>query len=419
MNDLANNQVLSSTRRVKSIRSLLPFLGPAFIAGVAYIDPGNFATNIASGSQYGYMLLWVVLVSNLMAILIQILSAKLGIATGKNLPEVARENLPKSVSFGLWIQGELVVMATDLAEFIGAALGLYLLFGIPLLPAALIAAVGSYAILELQRRGFRPIEAVIAGMVFIVVIAFVIQVIFAQPNYSEVLQGFFTPQFKGVDSVMMAAGILGATVMPHAIYLHSALTQKRIIGRNDVERKRIFRFEFIDILIAMSIAGVVNACMLIVAAALFHKNGLNVQDLDVAFQQFGEVVGTFSAILFGIGLLSSGLASSAVGTMSGDIIMQGFIRRRISLYLRRAITVLPPILIIAIGVNPTTALVISQIILSFGIPFALIPLIVFTSNKQIMGNLANRRITNILAIAIAMIIILLNVILVIQTFSNI
>jgi len=227
MSDLSNTQVMSSTGRVKGIRNLLPFLGPAFIAGVAYIDPGNFATNIASGSQYGYMLLWVVLVSNVMAILIQVLSAKLGIATGKNLPEVARENLPKSVSFGLWIQGELVVMATDLAEFIGAALGLYLLVGIPLLPAALIAAVGSFAILELQRRGFRPLEAVIAAMVFIVVIAFIVQVIFAQPNYSEVLQGFITPQFKGTDSVMMAAGILGATVMPHAIYLHSALTQKK------------------------------------------------------------------------------------------------------------------------------------------------------------------------------------------------
>jgi len=256
-------------------------------------------------------------------------------------------------------------------------------------------------------------------MVFIVVIAFVMQVIFAQPNYSEVLQGFFTPQFKGVDSVMMSAGILGATVMPHAIYLHSALTQKRIIGRNEAERKRIFRFEFIDILIAMSIAGIVNASMLIVAAALFNKHGLNVQDLDVAFQQFGEIIGPFSALLFGIGLLSSGLASSAVGTMSGDIIMQGFIKRRISLYLRRAITVLPPILFIANGVNPTTALVISQIILSFGIPFALIPLILFTNNKRIMGNLANRRITNILAIAIAVIIISLNVFLLVQTFSSI
>ncbi|PLR84004.1 Nramp family divalent metal transporter [Bacillus sp. V33-4] len=404
--------------RARGIKRLVPFLGPAFIAGVAYIDPGNFATNIASGSQYGYMLLWVVLVSNLMAILIQALSAKLGIATGKNLPEVSRENFPKPVSFGLWIQGELVVIATDLAEFIGAALGLYLLFGISLLPAAIIAAIGSFAILELQRRGVRPLEAGITGMVFIVVIAFGLQVLYSQPDTGAIFNGLFTPQFSGADSVMLAAGILGATVMPHAIYLHSALTQKRIVGRTEGERKRIFRFEFIDILIAMVIAGGVNASMLIVAAALFHKNGLNVRDLDLAFNQFGELVGPFSAILFGIGLLSSGLASSSVGTMSGDIIMQGYIKRRIPLYLRRAITVIPPILIIAMGVNPTTALVISQVILSFGIPFALIPLILFTSNKKIMGSLANHKITNAMAWAIAIVIITLNIFLLIQTFAN-
>ncbi|OBZ13637.1 Nramp family divalent metal transporter [Bacillus sp. FJAT-26390] len=420
MNEAAKEQSVNEllSGRTKGLKKLLPFLGPAFIAGVAYIDPGNFATNIAAGSQYGYMLLWVVLVSNLMAILIQALSAKLGIATEKNLPEVSRENFPKPVSFGLWIQGELVVIATDLAEFIGAALGLYLLFGIPLLPSAIIAAIGSFAILELQRRGFRSLEAGIMGMVFIVVLAFGLQVLYSQPNTGEILNGLFTPQFKGVDSVMLAAGILGATVMPHAIYLHSALTQKRIVGRTEGERKRIFRFEFIDIMIAMIIAGVVNASMLIVAAALFFKNGLNVQDLDVAFTKFGDLVGPFSAILFGIGLLASGLASSAVGTMSGDIIMQGFIRRRIPLYLRRLITVIPPIVIIAIGVNPTTALVISQIILSFGIPFALIPLIMFTSNKKIMGSLVNHKVTNVLAWTIALVIISLNVFLLFQTLTH-
>lgn len=403
----------------KNRRKILLFLGPAFIAGVAYIDPGNFATNITAGSEYGYMLLWVVLVSNLMAILIQSLSAKLGIATGKNLPEVSRENLPKSVSFGLWIQGELVVMATDLAEFIGAALGLYLLFGIPLLPAALISAVGSFAILELQRRGVRPLEAGIAGMVFIVVIAFGLQIFLAQPSTTSILTGLFIPQFKGVDSVMLAAGILGATVMPHAIYLHSALTQKRIVGKTDKERKKIFKFEFIDILIAMIIAGAVNACMLIVAAALFFNNGLKVQDLDVAYNQFSELIGPFSAILFGVALLAAGLASSSVGTMSGDIIMQGYIKRRIPLYLRRVITIIPPLIIISIGVNPTTALVISQIILSFGIPFALIPLIIFTSNKKIMGELVNHKLTTTFAWIIASVIIALNIFLLIQTIQNI
>uniref|UniRef100_UPI0034D63DE0 Nramp family divalent metal transporter n=1 Tax=Bacillus wiedmannii TaxID=1890302 RepID=UPI0034D63DE0 len=242
---------LALNGETKGWKRLLPFLGPAFIASVAYIDPGNFATNIAAGSQYGYLLLWVIFASNLMAVLIQTLSAKLGIATGNNLPEIARENFPKPVSIGLWIQGELVIMATDLAEFIGAALGLYLLFGIPMLPAALITAVGSFIILEFQRRGFRPLEAIITGMIFIVVIAFGIQVFYAKPELSPLLSGLFLPKFQGVDSILLAAGILGATVMPHAIYLHSALTQRRVVGTTDEQKKKIFRFEFIDIIIAM------------------------------------------------------------------------------------------------------------------------------------------------------------------------
>ncbi|WP_144510769.1 Nramp family divalent metal transporter [Bacillus sp. FJAT-22090] len=400
------------------ISRLLPFLGPAFIAGVAYIDPGNFATNISAGSEHGYLLLWVVLVSNLMAILIQSLSAKLGIATGKNLPEISRERFPKAVSIGLWIQGELIIIATDLAEFIGAALGLYLLFGIPLLPSALIAAVGSFVILELQRRGVRSFEAGITGMLFIVAIAFGLQVFLAKPDAGSIVAGLFTPKFDGVDSVMLAAGILGATVMPHAIYLHSALTKNRIVGRTESEKKRIFRFEFVDILIAMVIAGTVNASMLIVAAALFFKGGLRVDSLDVAFQLFGEMIGPFAAILFGIALLASGLASSSVGTLSGDVIMQGYIRRRIPLYLRRAITIIPPIIVIAMGVNATTALILSQVILSFGIPFALVPLIVFTSNKKIMGSLVNHKITALFAWAIAIVIIVLNIFLIIQTILD-
>lgn len=416
-----NNTTIQSAQAVlggktQGIKRLLPFLGPAFVAAIAYIDPGNFATNIAGGSKYGYLLLWVVLVSNLMAILIQSMSAKLGIATGKNLPEVARQQFPKPVSIGLWIQAELVVMATDLAEFIGASLGLYLLFGIPLLPAALIAAVGSFAILELQRRGFRSLEAGITGLLFIVVLAFITQLFFAKPEITPILNGFLVPQFKGVDSVLLAAGILGATVMPHAIYLHSALTQRRVVGTTEEDRRKIFRFEFIDILIAMFIAGAINASMLIVAAALFFKNGLQVQDLDVAFQQLGHLVGPVSSILFGVSLLASGLSSSSVGTMSGDIIMQGFIKRRIPLYLRRCITMLPPLTIIALGVNPTHALVMSQVVLSFGIAFALIPLIMFTSNRRLMGSLVNRRITTILAWCVATLIIVLNVFLLFQTF---
>ncbi|WP_254506033.1 Nramp family divalent metal transporter [Bacillus altitudinis] len=402
--------------RVKGFRRLLPFLGPAFIAAIAYIDPGNFATNIAAGSKYGYLLLWVILISNLMALLIQSLSAKLGIATGKNLPEIAREEFPKPVSIGLWIQGELVIIATDLAEFIGAALGLYLLFRIPLLEASIIAAIGSFAILELQRRGYRALEAGITGMLFVVVIAFAVQTFVAKPDLASVAGGLFIPRFEGTDSVLLAAGILGATVMPHAIYLHSALTQRRVVGRTEKEKKLIFRFEFLDILIAMVVAGAINASMLIVAAALFFKNGLFVEDLDVAFQHFGTLAGPVSAILFGVGLLVAGLSSSSVGTLSGDIIMQGFIQYRIPLYVRRLITIIPPIAIIASGVNPTSALVMSQVVLSFGIAFALIPLILFTSKKRIMGDLTNARWVTGISWVIAALVVALNLFLIVDTF---
>lgn len=400
----------------KGFKRLLPFLGPAFIAAIAYIDPGNFATNISAGSKFGYMLLWVILFSNLMAFLIQVLSAKLGIATGKNLPEIARDRYPKWVSAGLWIQGELVIMATDLAEFIGAALGLNLLFGIPMVEAAIIAAIGSFAILELQRRGYRALEAGIAGLLFVVVIAFALQTFFAKPDAASVLEGLFIPKIDGMDSVLLATGILGATVMPHAIYLHSALTQRRVVGKTDSERKKIFRFETIDILIAMVIAGAINASMLIVAAALFFKNGLYVEDLDVAYQQFGHYIGPASAILFGIGLLAAGLSSSSVGTLSGDIIMQGFIRYRIPLYLRRFITIIPPMIIIISGVNATEALVWSQVVLSFGIAFALVPLIMFTSNKRLMGALTNRKWVTALAWLIAVLVIALNLFVIYDSF---
>ncbi|ETT49809.1 manganese transport protein MntH [Paenibacillus sp. FSL R7-269] len=401
---------------VKGLKRLLPFLGPAFIASVAYLDPGNFATNITAGSKYGYLLLWVIFASNLMAVLIQSLSAKLGIATGKNLPEIAREQFPKGVSIFLWIQSEIVIIATDLAEFIGAALGLYLLFGIPMLPAALITAVGSFAILELQRRGYRTLEAGIAGMVMIVVLAFAFQVIMAKPDAGSILTGMFTPRFEGVDSVLLAAGILGATVMPHAIYLHSSLTQSRVIGIDEREKKQIFRLEFIDILIAMLIAGAVNMAMVIVAAALFFKNGLVVEDLDIAFEQFRNLAGPVTAISFGLALLIAGLSSSSVGTMAGDVVMQGFINKKINLYLRRAITIIPPLAIIALGVNATSALVMSQVVLSFGIAFALIPLVIFTSDRRIMQGLVNHRITTILGWIISALVVALNLFLIVEMF---
>ena len=400
----------------RGLARLWPFLGPAFIAAVAYVDPGNFATNISGGAQFGYLLLWVILTSNLMAMLIQSMSAKLGIATGKNLPEVCRERFPRAVTLGLWVQAEVIAMATDLAEFIGAALALNLLFGIPLFPAGLITAVGAFAILELQRRGFRPLEAGISALVGVIVVAFAFQMFYAQPEADRILAGLFTPQFAGTESVLLAAGILGATVMPHVIYLHSALTQRRVVGRTEEEKKKIFRFELVDVVIAMAIAGTINASMLIMAAALFHANGLNVGDIDFAFEQLKVLEGNTPAILFGVALLASGLSSSSVGTMAGQVVMQGFINRRIPLFLRRLITMLPALVVLAIGLNPSRSLVISQVVLSFGIPFALIPLLIHCRNRSVMGALVNRRLTTGIATVVVALIVSLNVFLLYRTF---
>jgi manganese transport protein len=384
---------------------------------VAYVDPGNFATNISAGAQFGYLLLWVILCSNLMAMLIQSMSAKLGIATGRNLPEVCRERFPKPVTLLLWVQAEIIAMATDLAEFIGAALALNLLFGIPLFPAGLLTAVGAFGILGLQRRGFRPLEAAITAMVGVIVLAFAFQMFYAEPEADRILAGLFTPQFAGTESVLLAAGILGATVMPHVIYLHSALTQQRVVGRTDQEKKQIFRFELIDVVIAMAIAGTINASMLIMAAALFNANGLlGVGDIDLAFEQLGILVSDNAAIIFGVALLASGFSSSSVGTMSGQIVMQGFINRRIPLFLRRVITMAPALIVLAIGLNASRALVLSQVVLSFGIPFALIPLLIFCRNRNVMGVLVNRHITTAVATVVVAVIVSLNVFLLYQTF---
>ena len=396
----------------------LPFLGPAFIAAVAYVDPGNFATNMAGGAKFGYLLLWVVLGANLMAMLIQSMSAKLGIATGRNLPEVCRERFSRPVSIGLWLQAEVIAMATDLAEFIGAAIAINLLFGIPLFPSALLTGVAAFAILALQSRGFRRLEAVITAMIMVIVAAFAIQVFIADPDPGSVLPGF-VPGFEGTESVLLAVGILGATVMPHVIYLHSALTQHRIVAHGDEEKRRLFRFELVDVLIAMGIAGVINMCMLITAAATFHTRGLYDigDDLQDVYNALGEYLGTPARILFGVALLASGLSSSSVGTLAGQVVMQGFINRQIPLFLRRAITMVPALVIIAFGVDPSRSLVISQVVLSFGIPFALIPLLIFCANRGLMGVLVNRRTTTLAAICVTAIIVSLNAFLLAGTFG--
>jgi manganese transport protein len=311
----------------------------------------------------------------------------------------------------------VIAMATDLAEFIGAALALNLLFGIPLFPAGLMTAVGAFGILELQRRGFRPLEAAIAALVGVIVVAFAFQMFYAQPEADRILAGLFTPGFAGTDSVLLAAGILGATVMPHVIYLHSALTQRRVVGRTEEEKRKIFRFELVDVVIAMAIAGAINASMLIMAAALFNAEGLTgVGDIDLAFAALGEQVGRTSAILFGVALLASGFSSSSVGTLSGQVVMQGFINRRIPLWLRRLITMLPALVVLAIGLNPSRSLVLSQVVLSFGIPFALIPLLIFCRNRNVMGTLVNHRLTTIIATVVVTLIVSLNVFLLYQTF---
>src|SRR4051794_1839369 len=392
-------------------------LGPAFVAAVAYVDPGNFATNIAGGAKYGYLLLWVIVAANLIAMLIQNLSAKVGIATGYNLPEICRQRFPRPVTWGLWVQAELIAMATDLAEFVGAAIALNLLFGLPLFVSGLITAVAAFAILGLQKRGHRTFEIAIVVLLGVILLGFLYQTFVAEAIRGDVLAGL-VPHFDGSESILLAAGILGATVMPHVIYLHSALTQDRIRPRDNAEKQKLLRFQRIDVFIAMGIAGLVNMSMLIVAATLFHGSSLaDVDTIEGAYEGFKQVVGPGAAIAFGLALLASGFASSSVGTYAGQVVMQGFIDRRIPLVLRRLITMLPALVVLALGFDATKSLVISQVVLSFGIPFALIPLVLLTSNREIMGELVNRKVTTIAASVVASAIIALNVFLLWQTLA--
>ncbi|CAN5712831.1 Nramp family divalent metal transporter [soil metagenome] len=398
---------------------LLPFMGPAFIASIAYVDPGNFATNIQAGAQYGYLLIWVIVASNLMAMLIQTLSAKLGIATGQNLAEVCRERFGKRKVWGMWGVAELVAMATDLAEFLGAALGFNLLLGIPLFPAAILTAISTFLILGLQRYGFRPLEAVISVMVGVIAICYVVELFIGEPDWGAVGANIATPRFDGTESILLATGILGATVMPHVIYLHSALTQDRIVTREPALMKRLVRFEILDVVIAMGLAGFVNAAMLIMAASTFHAQGLmDIASIEEAHRTLEPLLGSSASWIFGLSLLVSGLSSSTVGTLAGQTIMQGFLQRTIPLWVRRGITMIPALVVIALGLDPTRTLVISQVVLSFGIPFALIPLVMFTRDRGLMGELVNRRGTTLVATGVAAVIVSLNGFLLYQTIFN-
>ncbi len=409
--------VLEGRSKKRGLGRILPFLGPAFIACIAYMDPGNFATNIAAGAQFGYLLVWVIVVSNLMAMLIQSLSAKLGIATGFSLPEMCRAHFPPPVVIGLWVFAELVAIATDLAEFLGAALGFNLLFHIPLLPAGLITAIATFLILGLERYGFRPMEAVITAMVGIIALCYTLETVLGKPDFGQVGRSFLPPKFDGTESVLLAVGILGATVMPHVIYLHSALTQHRITPKNANEARRLFRFEVLDVGIAMGIAGFINVAMLLMAAATFNAHGFTHIDAIVdAHKTLEPILGSSAGVIFAISLVFSGLSSSAVGTMSGQIIMQGFLHRHIPIWVRRTVTMAPSILVIAIGLDATRTLIISQVVLSFGIPFALVPLVLFTRRRDIMGALVNRPATTAAISLVAGVIIALNGFLLYQTF---
>src|SRR3954469_10629325 len=386
------------TGRRKGIRALLPFLGPAFIASIAYVDPGNFATNIQSGARFGYKMLWVIVLANLMAMLLQNMSAKLGIATGKSLPEMCRENMPTWLTMIMWIVSELAAMATDLAEFLGATLALHLLAGIPMLLATIITGVVTYLILMLEKFGFRPLEKFIAAFAMLIGLCYLVETILSRPDFQQIAYHSFVPWLGNNESIMLAVGVIGATVMPHAIYLHSSLTQHRIVPRNDSEKIKIQSYSTKEILIAMTLAGFVNLAMMYMAASVFHSSGQShIADLTTAYHTLTPLLGAAAASVFLISLLASGLSSSVVGTMAGQVIMQGFVGFSIPLWVRRLVTMLPTVIIVAIGVDPTRTLVISQVVLSIVLPFPIIALIYFTQKKEIMGVLTNKRITTILS----------------------
>ncbi len=396
------------------MRATLSMLGPAFVAAIAYVDPGNFATNIQGGARFGYMLLWVVLVANLMAMLVQYLSAKLGIVTEHSLPSLFHAHYPRSLSWGMWVQAEVMAMATDVAEFVGAALGLNLLFGVPLLPAALMTGVIAFAILGLQSRGHRRFELAITALLGLIFLGFLYETLKIGPSARESLGGLM-PHLAGSGSLYLAVGIIGATVMPHVIYLHSALTNGRVPVRDERERAKVLRFARTDVIVALGLAGVVNLAMLAVAAKLFHQTGhTGVSTIEQAHSGFAQMVGGGAALAFSVALFASGASSSSVGTYAGQVVMQGFVGFNIPVFLRRLVTMIPAIAVLAIGIGPTDVLVFSQVVLSFGIPFALIPLVLLTSRQDVMGEHVNRRLTSWAAFVLVGVITALNVFLIYQ-----
>lgn len=402
--------------KIKGIRALLPFIGPAFIASIAYIDPGNFATNIQTGAQFGYKMLWVIILANLMAMLLQNMSAKLGIATGKSLPEICREDMPKALSIIMWVVSEFAAMATDLAEFLGATLALNLLIGIPMIYGTIITGVVTYLILMLEKYGFRPLEKFIAAFAVLIGLCYFVETVLSKPNFLQIAYHSVVPWFGNRESILLAVSVIGATVMPHAIYLHSSLTQRRIIPRNDDDKLKIQKFSSKEIILAMALAGFVNLAMMYMSASVFNQTGNSqIADIQSAYHTLSPLLGSAAASVFLLSLLASGISSSTVGTMAGQVIMQGFVGFSIPLWFRRLFTMLPTVIIVALGVDPTSTLVISQVILSIVLPFPVIALIHYTKKKEIMGVLTNSKFETILASCFAILILGLNAWLIIQT----
>lgn len=410
---------LSRTLEGGRLRGALAIMGPAFVASVAYVDPGNFATNFSAGARFGYQLVWVILMANLMAILVQYLTSKTGLYTGKSLPEICQERFGRKTNIFLWLQAEVVAMATDLAEFVGAAVGLYLIFGIGLFPAGVITAFVAFGILALEQRGYRRFELAIIGLLALIALGFLYTFIaVGDQDYGAMAAGVI-PDLSGQGALALAVGIIGATVMPHVVYLHSALQKNRIRPQNQHEMRTLLKYNRIDVIVGLGIAGAVNLSMLCIAAALFNVPGLSqINDLIEIHGELATLVSGGAALAFGVALMASGFSSSSVGTYAGQVVMSGFMGWRIPLLVRRSITMAPALIVLAIGVNTTEALVLSQIVLSFGIPFALVPLVIVTRDRKIMGEMVNRPITTVLVGIIAAIVSALNIFLLYDAFSG-
>jgi len=411
----AAQDVLAGRRSGFSAR--LAFVGPAVVASIAYIDPGNFATNIQAGAKYGYELLWVVLAANLIAMLFQALSAKLGIVTGRNLAEMCRDEFPPPVVWAMWIVSEIAAMATDLAEFLGGAIGLSLLFQTPLLVGMAVTACITYGILMFERRGFRPVELIVGSLVGLIALCYLIEMFIAPVDWGAAAFHAVVPQLADAEALLLAVGIIGATVMPHAVYLHSALTQARTPVRGDAETRQVLRFSNQEVVVALAVAGLVNMAMVMMASSAFHAGHSDVAEIETAYHTLTPLLGGAAASLFLLSLIASGISSSTVGTMAGQMIMQGFVGFRIPIAVRRLVTMAPAFVVVALGVNATKALVISQVVLSIALPLPMIALLMFTRRPDIMGAFANGRAINAAALLGTAVVLALNAFLILQTFG--